>query len=64
MIVFKLRNKPYDYLCNLKNIVNSASNLVHNPYRSCALCFNSCICYTGWSKSLCAPGDYNTERYK
>jgi hypothetical protein len=20
--------------------------------------------YTGWSKSLCAPGDYNTESYK
>jgi hypothetical protein len=20
--------------------------------------------YTGWSESLCAPDDYNTERYK
>jgi len=20
--------------------------------------------YTGWSKSLCAPDDYNTESYK
>jgi hypothetical protein len=22
------------------------------------------LCYTGWSKNLCAPDDYNTESYK
>ena len=31
---------------------------------SLAFIQSNCITYTGWSKSVCAPVDYNTESYK
>jgi hypothetical protein len=55
----------YSSLCNPFVFFVTASLLGPNIHHTIVSArARACVCVQGVSKSPCAPGDYNTERYK